>query len=342
MTRLNGKTALITGSTDGVGRLVAKRLGEAGARVLVHGRNRERGEGLVAEIKEGGATAEFLAADFSALAEVRRLAEAVQQRTDRLDVLINNAGIGTGGSGAPRQTSADGHELRFAVNYLAGFLLTCLLLPLIKQSVPSRIVNVASAGQQPIDFTDVMLTRGYSGTRAYCQSKLAQIIFTVDLAGELHGTGVTVNALHPATYMDTTMVRRAGITPSSSVEEGAEAILSLATSPALEGRSGLYFDGLREARADGQAYDAEARRRFNAISLELTSLSSSATVSPGSHYDLEGQAQGQGERRDCDAPIASSRRSGRRIPTAASCSITAPSALQARCCVRGAPGASRS
>jgi NAD(P)-dependent dehydrogenase (short-subunit alcohol dehydrogenase family) len=279
MTRLNGKTKLITGSTDGVGRLVAKRLGDAGARVLVHGRDWERGERLVTEIKEGGGSAEFLAADLSALTEVRRLAEAVQQRTDRLEILINNAGIGTGGSGAPRQTSADGHELRFAVNYLAGFLLTHLLLPLIKQSAPARIVNVASAGQQAIDFTDVMLTRGYSGTRAYCQSKLAQIMPTFDLAGDLHGTGVTVNALHPATYMDTTMVRRAGITPWSSVDEGAEAILNLATSPALENRSGLYFNGLREARADGQAYDSEARRRLKAISLELTSLSSAGAVS---------------------------------------------------------------
>jgi NAD(P)-dependent dehydrogenase (short-subunit alcohol dehydrogenase family) len=281
MTRLNGKTALITGSTDGVGRLVAKRLGEAGARVLVHGRDRERGERLVAEVKDGGGSAEFLAADLSALAEVRRLAEAVRQRTDRLDILINNAGIGTGGSGAPRQTSADGHELRFAVNYLAGFLLTRLLLPLIKQSAPARIVNVASAGQQPIDFTDAMLMRGYSGTRAYCQSKLAQIMFTVDLVEELEGTGVTVNALHPATYMDTTMVRRAGIKPWSSVEEGAEAILHLATSPALEERSGLYFNGLREARANAQAYDAKARQRLQAISLELTGLSSTATVSAG-------------------------------------------------------------
>jgi NAD(P)-dependent dehydrogenase (short-subunit alcohol dehydrogenase family) len=282
MTRLNGETALVTGSTDGVGRLVAKRLGHAGARVLVHGRDRERGERLVAEIKGGGGSAEFLVADLSALAEVRRLAEAVRERTDRLDLLINNAGIGTGGSGAPRQTSADGHELRFAVNYLAGFLLTRLLLPLIKQSAPARIVNVASAGQQPIDFTDVMLTRGYSGTRAYCQSKLAQIMFTIDFADELHGTGVTVNALHPATYMDTTMVRRAGITPSSSVEEGAEAILNLVTSPALEERSGLYFNGLREARADGQAYDAKARQRLKTISLELTGLfAAAATISAG-------------------------------------------------------------
>jgi NAD(P)-dependent dehydrogenase (short-subunit alcohol dehydrogenase family) len=275
MTGLNGKTALVTGSTDGVGRLVAKRLGAAGARVLVHGRNRERGERVVAEIEEGGAAA-FLAADLASLAEVRRLADAVRQRTDRLDILINNAGIGTGGARASRQTSADGHELRFAVNYLAGFLLTRLLLPLIQKSAPARIVNVASAGQQAIDFSDLMLTRGYSGTRAYCQSKLAQIMFTIDLADELRGSGVTVNALHPATYMNTSMVRAAGITPWSTVEEGAEAILNLATSAALEGRSGLYFNGQSEARADAQAYDAEARRRLKAISLELTGCAATA------------------------------------------------------------------
>jgi NAD(P)-dependent dehydrogenase (short-subunit alcohol dehydrogenase family) len=273
MTKMDAKTVLVTGSTDGVGRLVARRLGEAGARVLVHGRNQERGERLVVEIKEGGGTAEFLAADLAALAEVRRLADAVRQRTDRLDILVNNAGIGTGGEGAPRQTSADEHELRFAVNYLAGFLLTRLLLPLLASSVPARIVNVASAGQQAIDFSDVMLTRGYSGTRAYRQSKLAQIMFTIDLAAELCGSGVTVNALHPATYMDTSMVRQAGVVPRSSVKEGAEAILNLAMSPALEGQSGLYFNGQREARADAQACDPEARRRLKAISLELTGLS---------------------------------------------------------------------
>jgi NAD(P)-dependent dehydrogenase (short-subunit alcohol dehydrogenase family) len=269
MAKRSGRTALVTGSTDGVGRLVAKRLGEAGWRVLVHGRNRERGEALVAEIRGAGGAADFLAADLASLAAVRALAEAVRQTTDRLELLVNNAGIGTGGP-AGRQTSADGHELRFAVNYLAGFLLTRLLLPMLEASAPARIVNVATAGQQAIDFDDVMLTRGYSGTRAYCQSKLAQIMFTVDLARELEGTGVTVNALHPATYMDTTMVRQAGVTPHSTVDEGAQAILNLALSPALEGRSGLYFDGLRESRANPQAYDAEARRRLREISLELT------------------------------------------------------------------------
>jgi NAD(P)-dependent dehydrogenase (short-subunit alcohol dehydrogenase family) len=275
MKTLDGKTALVTGSTDGVGRVVAERLGQLGARVLVHGRDRARGERVVADIAAGGGNAEFLAADLAALAEVRRLAEAVHQTTDRLDILVNNAGIGT--AGAARQTSADGHELRFAVNYLAGFLLARLLLPLLMASAPVRIVNVSSAGQQAIDFADVMLTRGYSGARAYCQSKLAQIMFTVDLAGELAGSGVTVNCLHPATYMNTTMVRRAGVTPISTVEQGAEAILNLAAAPALALRSGLYFNGLREARADAQAYDAAARARLRALSLELTGLRSEVT-----------------------------------------------------------------
>jgi NAD(P)-dependent dehydrogenase (short-subunit alcohol dehydrogenase family) len=117
-----------------------------------------------------------------------------------------------------------------------------------------------------------MLARGYSGTRAYCQSKLAQIMFTIDLGAALEGTGVTVTCLHPATYMDTSMVRRAGVTPLSTVEEGAQAILNLATSPAVEGQTGLYFNGLREAKAQA-AFDPDARRRLRALSLELTGLS---------------------------------------------------------------------
>jgi NAD(P)-dependent dehydrogenase (short-subunit alcohol dehydrogenase family) len=279
MERQDGKTALVTGSTDGVGRVVAKTLGARGVRILVHGRDRGRGERVVAEIKAAGGSAEFLGADLSTLAEVRRLAGAVQRAAGRLDLLVNNAGIGSGGAQGVRQTSADGYELRFAVNYLAGFLLTDLLLPLIKQSAPARVVNVSSLGQQAIDFADVMLTRGYSGSRAYCQSKLAQIMFTIDLAHELEGSGVTVNALHPATYMDTTMVRQSGVTPISSVEEGAEAILKLATSPELDGRSGLFFNGLREARPDVQAYDAEARQRLKAASLKLVGPPSAETAS---------------------------------------------------------------
>jgi NAD(P)-dependent dehydrogenase (short-subunit alcohol dehydrogenase family) len=272
MTKSDRKTALITGSTDGVGRMVAERLGAAGWRVLVHGRDRMRGAEVVATIDKAGGAAEFLQADLSVLAEVRRLAEAVQKATKRLDLLINNAGIGTGGPQGTRVTSADGHELRFAVNYLSGFLLTHLLLPLLKKSAPARVVNVSSLGQQAIDFDDVMLAHDYSGMRAYRQSKLAQILFTIDLAKELAGTGVTANSLHPATFMNTNMVRQFG-TPMSTVEEGADAILQLAVSPAMEGRSGLYFNGQGEARASDQAYDASARQKLKKLSLELVGLS---------------------------------------------------------------------
>ena len=267
---VKGKTVLITGSTDGVGRYVAGRLAADGARVIIHGRDRARGEAVVQQITKEGGDARLLVADLSSLAEVRSLAEAVQRDSDGLDALINNAGIGT--SGARRELSADGFELRFAVNYLAGFLLTRLLLPALESRASSRIVNVASAGQQPIDFADVMLTHGYSGARAYRQSKLAQIMFTIDLAQELAGRSVAVNCLHPATFMDTTMVRLSGVQPISTVEEGGAAILQLAASSSLEGRSGLYFSGLRESRADPQAYDPEARAKLRALSFELVGL----------------------------------------------------------------------
>src|SRR5262249_13088353 len=164
------KTVLVTGSTDGVGRLVARRLADQGARVLIHGRDRTRGEQLLDEIRAAKrGSAAFLTPDFSSLAEVRRLANAVRQECDRLDILINNAGIGSRGSAGKREVSRDGHELRFAVNYLAGFLLTRVLLPLLMLGKPARIVNVASLGQHPIDFDDVMLTRGYSGSPASAQ-----------------------------------------------------------------------------------------------------------------------------------------------------------------------------
>jgi NAD(P)-dependent dehydrogenase (short-subunit alcohol dehydrogenase family) len=272
----NGRTALVTGATDGVGRVVARELAKRDWRVMVHGRDRGRGEALVQEIGQAGGSATFLTADLASLAEVRRLADEVHKATDRLDLLINNAGIGTAGNSPGRQTSADGHELRFAVNYLAGFMLTRLLMPLLKASAPARIVNVSSAGQQAIDFADVMLTHRYSGVAAYCQSKLAQIMFTIDLADELKGSGVIANALHPSTYMNTTMVRRAGVSPMSRVEDGAAAILQLAVSPEIEGQSGLYFNVMNEARANPQAHDAKARQRLRALSLELTGLAGSS------------------------------------------------------------------
>ena len=270
---VDGKTVLVTGSTDGVGRYVAAKLASAGAKVLIHGRDSGRGKALADEIKrEGRGEAVFYQADLSSLAGARGLAEAVLADNKRLDIFISNAGIGSQNDGPARQISADGHELRFAVNYLAGFLLAYRLLPLLKASAPSRIVNVASLGQHPIDFDDVMITKGYSGSRAYAQSKLSQIMFTIDLAEELKGTGVTVNSLHPATYMNTTMVRAGGITPISTVEQGGEAILHLAVGDDVADKSGLFFNGMNQAQANPQAYDAAARKRLRALSLELTGL----------------------------------------------------------------------
>jgi NAD(P)-dependent dehydrogenase (short-subunit alcohol dehydrogenase family) len=270
---MNGKTVLISGSTDGVGRYVAKRLAAEGANVLIHGRDESRAKTLVEEIVRGGhAAPRFYQADLASLDGARELARAVIADHSRLDVFVSNAGIGSRSGGAERQESADGHELRFAVNYLSGFVLGHLLLPLLKAAAPSRIVNVASLGQHPIDFDDVMITKNYSGNRAYAQSKLAQIMFTIDLAEELKGTGVTVNSLHPATYMNTTMVRAGGITPVSTVEEGGAAILHLVEGDDVAGQSGLFFNGLRQARANPQAYDGKARSRLRKLSLELTGV----------------------------------------------------------------------
>ncbi len=271
--KMDGKTVLITGSTDGVGRYVAARLAADGAKVLIHGRDEARAKTLADEIHgQGRAAPIFYAADLSSLAGTRQLAEAVTADHKRLDVFISNAGIGSRALGTERRTSADGHELRFAVNYLSGFLLAYLLLPLLKASAPSRIVNVASLGQHPLDFDDVMLIKGYNGTRAYAQSKLAQIMFTIDLAAELKDSGVTVNALHPATYMNTTMVREGGITPISTVEQGGEAILHLAAGDDVAGKTGLFFNGMQQSQANPQAYDEAARNRLRTLSRELTGL----------------------------------------------------------------------
>ncbi|MEX2570952.1 MAG: SDR family oxidoreductase [Gemmatimonadota bacterium] len=259
---------LITGSTSGLGREVAIQLAATGARIIVHGRDAERGQEVVEEIERQGGSARLYRADLASLDEVRELANTILEDYDRLDVLINNAGLGS--APAERLVSADGHELRFAVNYLSHYLLTRMLLPRIIESAPARIVNVASGAQTPIDFDDLMLERDFSGSRAYAQSKLAQILFTVDLAGELEGTSVIVTALHPATYMDTGMVRRAGVEPRSSVQEGAEAVINLATS--AEVSSGQYFNGLRPARADSQAYDAHARAQLRRVSQDLTGV----------------------------------------------------------------------
>jgi NAD(P)-dependent dehydrogenase (short-subunit alcohol dehydrogenase family) len=257
--------ALVTGSTSGLGREVARSLAELGYHVIVHGRSVERGQALVAEIAAAGkGSAVFLAADLASFQEVRDFAATLQRDHGRLDLLVNNAGIWLEG---PRQLSADGHELHFHVNYLSGFLLTRLLLPSLARS-RGRIINVSSVAQRPLDFDDLMLEEGYSDGAAYARSKLAQVMFTFDLARELEGTGVEVVALHPATMMDTPMVLSRGARARASVDEGTEAVMNLITSEELE--SGQYFNGLQPARANAQAYDEAVRERLRRISAELT------------------------------------------------------------------------
>jgi NAD(P)-dependent dehydrogenase (short-subunit alcohol dehydrogenase family) len=262
--------ALVTGSTGGLGREVARALAARGVHVIVHGRNEERGLALVAEIEATGVgSARFYRADLASFDEVRTFAGMIRRDYDRLDVLVNNAGVWL--DSPERQLSADGHEMHFQVNYLSSFLLTYELLPLLIESAPARVVNVSSVAQRPIDFADVMLDEGYNDGRAYAQSKLAQIMFTIDLAGELTGRDVAVVAVHPASMMDTDMVLERGARPRSSVQEGTEAVMRAITSDDV--RTGEYYRGLELDQANAQAYDAEARARLRRLSRELTGIS---------------------------------------------------------------------
>ena len=263
---LEGRTILITGATSGLGRQLTLDLAGAGATVLAHGRRQERLDALSEELGDGARVQTYLA-DLASLQEVRDLADRVVADHEALHVLVSNAGVGASDE---RALSRDGHELRFAVNYLAGFLLTRRLLPLLRASAPSRVVNVASADQMPIDFDDVMLERGFSGLRAYAQSKLAQVIATIDLAEELADDGVTVNALHPATLMDTTMARESFGVARTTVREGADATLRLIADPALQDVTGRYFEGTRESQPHSQALDPEARAELRELSERLT------------------------------------------------------------------------
>jgi NAD(P)-dependent dehydrogenase (short-subunit alcohol dehydrogenase family) len=262
---------------------VAERLAADGARVLLHGRDRGKVAQLAAEIAERFGVPEpaTVVADLADLSQVRGLSDQVAALTDRLDVFVSNAGIG---SGAPelttRQLSADGYELRFAVNYLAGFDLTLRLLPLLRAaatsarpdigSAPARIVYVASLGQAPIDFDDVMIEHNYSGSRAYGQSKLAQITSGFRLAERLHQDNITVNSLHPATYMPTKIVLQSIGRSVDTLETGITATRRLVDDPALSNVTGRFFDRTRETRADPSAYDPEVQSRLWKLSLELT------------------------------------------------------------------------
>src|SRR5215218_10407435 len=260
-------TILVTGATDGLGRRVARELAAKGVTVLLHGRNPERLEATLEELRSqtGSEKANSYLADLSSLDAVRNLAERILSGEDRLDVLVNNAGM----IARERKESEDGYELTFQVNYLSHFLLTRLLLPLLKDSAPSRIVNVASAGQSPLDFSNLMLEHGYDAMKAYSQSKLAQVMFTFDLTEYLRDTGVAVNALHPASLMDTKMVQSTFGYTMSTVEEGTQAVARLAVSQEVEGVTGRYFDQMREGRANRQAYDPQARGKLWALSEEL-------------------------------------------------------------------------
>jgi NAD(P)-dependent dehydrogenase (short-subunit alcohol dehydrogenase family) len=272
-------TVLVTGATDGLGRSVATELARRGATVLVHGRSRDRGRTTVAEIraKTGNESVEFYLADLAELHQVSALADEVEDAHPELGVLINNAGIGSGlPDSRSRQESRDGYELRFAVNYLAGFLLTQRLLPLLRRNAPARVVNVASLGQHSLDFDNLMLTRDYSAARAYGQSKLAQIMYTIELAARVPAKEASVNSLHPGTYMPTKIVLEEIGRSVDTLESGTSATVRLAGDPALEGVSGKFFDGERETTANAQAYDPNARRALWELSERLVATKGAA------------------------------------------------------------------
>ena len=280
MTTLTDRTVLVTGATDGLGRALARAVAEAGATVLLHGRDPGRGEQALAEVRDANPTGDhdLYLADLASLRATRELADRVADDHDRLHVLVNNAGVGFHpGGDTRRQESADGHELHLAVNYLAPVLLTRRLAPLLARSAPARVVQVASAGQAPVDLDDLEFTHGYDGVDAYRRSKLALVMATIDQAAELADDGVTVNALHPATYMDTTMVTEAGITPHSSVQEGLDATMRLVADDAFATTTGTYSQGTRRAEPDPQARDDDARARLR----EMTDQMLAPFLTPG-------------------------------------------------------------
>jgi NAD(P)-dependent dehydrogenase (short-subunit alcohol dehydrogenase family) len=269
------RTIFVTGATDGLGLAVAQGLAAEGHQLVLHGRRPDRLAQVAADIaaRTSAPPPLTVVADLSELAQVHGLAEEVEGLVDRLDGFVSNAGIGAGApDGVDRQVSADGHELRFAINYLAGFDLTQRLLPLLAASGAGRVVHVASLGQSAIDWDDVMIERDYSGGRAYGQSKLAQIIAGFELADRLGANpAVTVNSLHPATMMPTKMVIQGWGRTVDTLEEGEAATRRLASAADVEGVTGRFYDRLREARVgDASAYDPEVRRRLWELSLELT------------------------------------------------------------------------
>jgi NAD(P)-dependent dehydrogenase (short-subunit alcohol dehydrogenase family) len=265
----------VTGATDGLGRAMATRLAQLGATVVLHGRDADRIAETGREIRRltGAGPCRLIPvrADLSSLAEVDALAAEVAGEVDALHLLINNAGVGFGAPDSPREESADGIELRFAVDHLAPWRLARRLLPLLRASVPSRVVQVASVGQAEIDLDDLLLERDWTGVEAYRRAKLAMVMATIELAEELRGSGVVVNALHPATLMETTMVTDSGIEPRSTLEEGVTAAMRIALDPTLDEVTGAFFDGTRQAPGSvhEQARDARVRAEVLRRSEEL-------------------------------------------------------------------------
>jgi len=266
-----GKTALVTGSTDGLGRELALALAADGAHVIVHGRNAARGQAVVDEItRSGKGSARFIAADFSSLQATRDFADTIARDYPKLDLLVNNAGIAF--NNAPkRSANADGYELQFVVNYLAGWILANRLLPNLEAAAPSRIINIASGSAAAIDFDDVMLEQPDAHHRGYGQSKLAQVMMTTELAPAFAQRGVTMISLHPATLMDTTMVKGIGIPPRTTVAEGRDHVMGLITAPVLQ-PGAFYVEGKPVTPFDAQAQDAQARQKLVALSAQLTNV----------------------------------------------------------------------
>jgi NAD(P)-dependent dehydrogenase (short-subunit alcohol dehydrogenase family) len=279
---MTGKYCVVTGATSGIGRITARALAERGASVVVVGRSRERCEATVETIRQSvpGAEVEFLLADLSAQAEIRRLAREIQERLPRLDVLVNNAGT----LSMTRQESADGIEMTFALNHLAYFLLTNLLLDRLKASAPSRIVSVSSDAHhwvKRIDFEDLQGLKRYRGFQAYAQSKLANLLFTYEAARRLEGTGVMANALHPG-FVATNifagngamgwLMRASARLLAISPEEGARTTVLLASAPELEGVSGRFFVHGRPVVSSRASRDEAAAQRLWDVSEVLTGL----------------------------------------------------------------------